>query len=131
MITKMNCLRLQFVYQLLVIVASICLISALPAISHRIDGHRRNNAIDQYNHGNHHHKELDKRIKRQLDINLSVDHEEDTGTDITAAIEANIWKSMDGNTRLDGNARYQQHIDEFGQNGKSRVGGSIHFIHNY
>ncbi|XP_037041512.1 uncharacterized protein LOC119078140 [Bradysia coprophila] len=124
----MICLRLHFLYQLLVILASIYLTLGLPAIHHKNDGHRRNNAIVQHNHDKDQNKELDRRIKRQLDFNLSVDHEDDTGTDITAALEANIWKSVDGRSRLDGNAKYQQHIDEFGQNGeKYRVGIKLIF----
>lgn len=127
----MICLRLQFVYQLLVIIASIYLTFGLPAIDHKNEMHRQNNVINQDHHRKDQHKELDRRIRRQLDLNLSVDHEEDTGTDITAAIEANLWKSEDGKSRIDGTAKYEQHFDEYGQNGKSKVGGSIHFIHNY
>lgn len=125
----MLCLQREF--QLLVIIAIISLTLGLPAINHKNSVHKQNN-VNQYDRQmNEHNKQLDGRIKRQLDFDLSVDHEEDIGTDITAAISANIWKSVDGKSRLDGNARYNQHFDEFGHNGKPKIGGNIHFVHNY
>ncbi|KAJ6643689.1 hypothetical protein Bhyg_08654 [Pseudolycoriella hygida] len=64
-----------------------------------------------------------ERIKRQIDLDLSVEHEEDIGTDIEAVLNGNIWRSEDGKSSLDANARYNQHFDEFGNNGGTfRVG---------
>lgn len=124
---------LQRAFQLLVIIALIHLTLGLPAINHKNSVHKQNNVFNQHEHQvmNERNKKFDGRIKRQLDFDLSVDHEEDIGTDITAALSANIWKSVDGKSRLDGNARYNQHFDEFGHNGKSKIGGNIHFVHNY
>lgn len=118
---------LQIEFKLLVILALIYLSLGLPAIDHKNDLHERNNLIDVKEQN----KKFYGRIKRQLDLDLGVDHEEDIGTDITAALNANLWKSDDGNSRLDLTSRYSQHFDEFGHNGKSKVGGNIHFIHNY
>lgn len=125
----MICLQIEF--QLLVIIAIIYLTFGLPAIYHRNNVHKQNNVIHHYDSGKEQNKKLYGRIKRQLDFDLGVDHEQDIGTDITAAISANIWKSVDGKSSLDGNVRYNQHFDEFGRNGKSKIGGNIHFIHNY
>lgn len=126
----MICL-LKLSIQLLVVMALLYLTLGLPAVYHKNDVHKQNNVIHQSEHLIQKNTKLDGRIKRQLDIDLSVEHEEDTGTDITAALSANIWTSDDGKSRLDGNARYNRHFDEFGQNGKSKIGGNIHFIHNY
>lgn len=128
-LSKMLCLHRHF--QLLFIVTLICLTLGLPAINHKNDIHKQNHLIDQYDQMNGRNKKLDERIKRQLDFDLSVDHEEDIGTDITAAINANIWQSVDGKSRLDGSAKYNQHFDEFGHTGKAKIGGNIHFVHNY
>lgn len=125
----MICLQMEF--QLLVVMALICLTFGLPSIYHRNDVHKQNNVIHPYHHVKEQNTKLDGRIKRQLDLDLAVDHEEDIGTDITAALNANIWTSLDGKSRLDGSAKYNQHFDEFGHNGKSKIGANIHFIHNY
>lgn len=125
----MICLQIEF--QLVVVIALICLTLGLPAIYHKNDVHKQNNVIHQYHHSKEQNTKLDGRIKRQLDLDLAVDHEEDVGTDITAALNANIWTSLDGKSRLDGSAKYNQHFDEFGHNGKSKIGANIHFIHNY
>lgn len=124
-------ISLQSQFRLLVIIALIYLTLGLPAINHKNNLHKRNHVINQYDHVKEQNKKLDTRTKRQLDVDLSVDHEEDIGTDITAALNANIWKSDDGRSRLDLTSKYSQHFDEFGNNGKSKIGGSIHFIHNY
>ncbi len=127
----MICLQVEF--QLLVVMAVIYLTLGLPAIHHKnnVHKHKSNVMINHNDRAPEQYEKLYGRIKRQIDLDLSVDHEEDIGTDITAALNANIWRSEDGKSRLDGTARYNQHFDEFGQNGKSKVGGSIHFIHNY
>lgn len=124
----MICLRIQF--QLLIIIAIICLTLGIPVVSHKNSVHKQN-LNDRSDHLKGHNKHLNGRIKRQLDLNVSVDHEEDAGIDISAEIRANLWKSSDGNSRLDGSATYNQHFDEFRGNGKKRVGASIHYIHNY
>lgn len=127
----MVCLRLEF--QLFVIAAIIYLTLGLPVIRHENHVHRTNaldhNALD---HGTKtQDKKLNGRIKRQLDVDLSVDHEQDVGTDFAATLSGNIWKSEDGKSRLDGNAKYNQHFSEFGNNGNAKIGGGFHFMYNY
>lgn len=124
-------INLRIEFQLLVIISIIYLTLALPVVHHRNDVHKQNNVISHKDHLKEQNKNLDGRIKRQLDLDLSVEHEEDAGTDITAALSANLWKSADGMSRLDGSARYNKHFDEFRGNGKGKITGSIHFIHNY
>lgn len=71
------------------------------------------------------------RAKRQFDFNIDADHEEGVGTDVVASINANLYKSMSGETRLDGTARYSQHFGDYAGYGKTKFGGSLHLIHNY
>lgn len=71
------------------------------------------------------------RIKRQLDFNIDADHEEGAGTDIVASATAVLYKSVDGDTRLDGTARYSQHFSDYSGNGKAKFGGSLHFSHRH
>lgn len=70
------------------------------------------------------------RAKRQFDFNIDADHEEGAGTDVVASATATLYKSVSGETRLDGTARYSQHIGYSGY-GKAKVGGSLHFRHHY
>lgn len=71
------------------------------------------------------------RLKRQLDFEIGADHEEGIGTDISAFLTANLYKSKDGLTRLDGKAKYSQYFNEFSGAGKAKIGGSLHLSHMY
>lgn len=71
------------------------------------------------------------RIKRQFDFSVEADHEDGIGTDILAEASANLYKSISGETRLDATARYSQHFSESSSYGKAKIGGSLHFKHNY
>lgn len=71
------------------------------------------------------------RPKRQIDFTLDADHEEGIGTDFSAATSLNLWRSQDGNSRLDGHARYSQTFGVDSKAGNRKFGGGIHFTHNY
>lgn len=71
------------------------------------------------------------RAKRQFDFNIDADHEEGVGTDVVASATANLYKSVSGETRLDGTARYSQHFGDYSGHGKAKVGGSLRFSHKY
>lgn len=71
------------------------------------------------------------RSKRQFDLTVDADHEEGIGTDLAASLNANLYKSDDGDTRLDGTARYTQHFSDYGAHGKAKVGVTLHLSHNY
>lgn len=71
------------------------------------------------------------RWKRQLDFKIDADHEEGIGTDVSGSVSVNLYKSLSGDTRLDGGARYSQHFSDFDGHGKAKIGGSLHFSHNY
>lgn len=83
------------------------------------------------NNNDVHHRNSGGRAKRQFDFDINADHEEGVGTDIVALATANLYKSVSGETRLDGKARYSQHFDDYSGYGKAKVGGSLHFSHNY
>lgn len=75
------------------------------------------------------HNEIIKNIerdKRDLDFNFAADHDQALGTDVNAEAIANLWKSKDGKTIIDGSARYNQHFGINGMdNGNARYGGKI------
>uniref|UniRef100_U5ENE9 Putative attacin n=1 Tax=Corethrella appendiculata TaxID=1370023 RepID=U5ENE9_9DIPT len=72
-----------------------------------------------------------QRKKRQFNINIEANHEEGYGTDFKAEAIASIWKSKNGNTRIDGHATYSKHFGGYSGNGKSKFGGMITFSHNW
>lgn len=69
------------------------------------------------------------RPKRQFDFTIDADHEDGLGTNLMASASVNLFKNQ--NTRLDGTARYSQQFSEFSGHGKAKIGGSLHFSHNY
>lgn len=71
------------------------------------------------------------RAKRHLDFNIDADHEEGIGTDLVATVSATLYKSANGDTRVDGTARYSQHFGDYSGHGNAKVGGSLHLSHNY
>ncbi|XP_049540571.1 uncharacterized protein LOC125954385 isoform X2 [Anopheles darlingi] len=58
------------------------------------------------------------RLKRQFSLNFGATHEDGYGTDVNAEALANLWKSANGNTKLDGSASYMQHFGGVGGDGK-------------
>lgn len=70
-----------------------------------------------------------ERPKRQFDFTIDADHEDGLGTNLMASASVNLFKN--DNTRLDGTARYSQQFSEFSGHGKAKIGGSLHFSHNY
>uniref|UniRef100_A0A2M3ZC43 Putative attacin n=1 Tax=Anopheles braziliensis TaxID=58242 RepID=A0A2M3ZC43_9DIPT len=71
------------------------------------------------------------RLKRQFSLNFGATHEDGYGTDVNAEAIANLWKSANGNTKLDGSASYIQHFGGVGGDGKARISGNLLFSHNY
>lgn len=70
------------------------------------------------------------RAKRELDLNIGADHIEGAGTDVTASVSATLYRSVSGETRLDGSAQYRQHIGD-SDYGKAQLGGALRFRHRY
>lgn len=67
------------------------------------------------------------RFKGAVDVN----HIRGLGTDVTASAGANLWKSRDGNTRLDATGQYGQHFGgPFGKS-KPNYGGFLNFEHRF
>lgn len=68
------------------------------------------------------------RWKRTVEFDIDADHEEGKGTDVAAQFRLNVvnWKD----TRLDVSARYSKHYSDYGPDGKTKIGGSLHFIKN-
>lgn len=71
------------------------------------------------------------RVRRQLDFDVTAEHEEGIGTDLSALISATLYKSDDGRTRLSGTAKYSQYFSDATGPGKSKLGGSLHLSHSY
>lgn len=97
-----------------------------------------NNAVrSKSNHLNDMHSEVDarknnrklSRSKRQFDFTIDADHEDGLGTDLMASAQMNLFKT--DRSRLDGTARYSQHFSDFAGHGKAKIGGSLHFSHQY
>lgn len=72
---------------------------------------------------------IKSRGKRQFDFLIDADHEDGLGTNLMASASVNLFKN--DNTRLDGTARYSQRFNELGGHGKAKMGGSLHFHHEY
>lgn len=69
------------------------------------------------------------RQKRQFDFTIDADHEDGLGTNLMASASANLFKN--DRSRLDATARYRQHFSDVAGPGKSKIGGSLHFSHQY
>ncbi|XP_065359662.1 uncharacterized protein LOC135953629 [Calliphora vicina] len=58
------------------------------------------------NHVQERHQLLKTRLKRQIDLTLSAEHDDkEDETEIALEAIANLWRSTDGNTQIDGSAK--------------------------
>lgn len=62
---------------------------------------------------------------------VDVYHVRGFGTDVNAQAGANLWKSRDGNTRLDATANYGKHFGGPYGNSKANYGGFLNFEHRF
>lgn len=67
------------------------------------------------------------RPKREFDFQISAEHEDDLGTELTASASLNLYKS--DAARLDGTASFSQRFDDMGGHGKAKYSGSLHYTH--
>lgn len=66
------------------------------------------------------------RNRRDFDFEVGANHDQTGGTEITAETIANLWKSKDGKTLIDGSATYSQRFGGFDQgNGNANYGGKL------
>lgn len=71
------------------------------------------------------------RVKRQIDLTLSAEHDDkEDDTELALEAIANLYRSEDGKTQIDGSARVVHRSNSF-QNGNNRYSGSIHIHHDY
>lgn len=100
-----------------------------------ISDHEKNQHIEYHkNRFRDERKRLrsDVRQKRQFDLMLGAEHEENVGTDVSAELIGNLWKNEDASTRLDGSATYNRHFGVHGNpTGNARYGAKLTFHHNY
>lgn len=72
------------------------------------------------------------RIRRQFDLILSAEHEENEGTDVSAEVLLNLWKTSSENTRLDASATFNKRFGQISaEDGNAKFGGKLHFRHAY
>lgn len=70
------------------------------------------------------------RVKRQLDAKVDASYDEEAGGEISAEIVAGLWKSKNGDARLDGTATYSQRFNHYTGNGRPRIAASFHYSHD-
>lgn len=71
------------------------------------------------------------RLKRQIDLTLSAEHDDkEDETDIALEAIANLWRSSDGNTQIDGSAKVLHHSNSL-QNGNTKYSARFHLHHDY
>lgn len=72
-----------------------------------------------------------KRDRRQLDVNVEANYDEEiNGAEISAEITGNLWRSQNGDARLDGTAKYEQRFNHYTGNGMPKIGASFHYRHD-
>lgn len=71
-----------------------------------------------------------ERVKRQLDAKVDASYDEEAGAEISAEIVAGLWKSKNGDARLDGTATYSQRFNHYTGNGRPRIAASFHYSHD-
>lgn len=75
-------------------------------------------------------KELQRRT-RQFDLTVSADHDDkDEATDLALEAIANLWRSDDGKTEIEGSAKVLHHSNSL-QSGNTRYSASLHLHHDY
>lgn len=113
----------------------LCVLNIESKAAPTLDGD--NNFRIKSNHLSDDHNDIDERKntrvksrpKRQFDFLIDAEHEDGLGTNLMASASVNLFKN--DNTRLDGTARYSQRFNDFGGHGKAKMGGSLHFHHEY
>lgn len=71
------------------------------------------------------------RSKRQIDLTLSAEHDDkEDETEIALEAIANLWRSSDGNTQIDGSAKVLHRSNSL-QNGNTRYSARFHLHHDY
>lgn len=74
---------------------------------------------------------LKMRQKRQIDLTLSAEHDDkDDETEIALEAIANLWRSTDGNTQIEGSAKVLHRSNSL-QNGNTRYSACFHLHHDY
>ena len=142
----MTCVK---VFLVLLVVYAVCFATASPVVEHRNALHQKstnlfetsgksefqkrsfkiNNRIDNDIGKIPKNLHLNGRPKREYDVNIEAEYEEETGTDLSAEISGVFWKT--NNARLEGKASVTQSFNEFGSvSGKRRVGAGLHFHHD-
>ncbi|XP_045460543.1 attacin-B-like [Harmonia axyridis] len=64
-------------------------------------------------------------------INLGASNTRGFGTDFSATGNANLWRSNDGNTRVDAYANYDRHYGGPWGTGRPNYGGGLQFSHRF
>lgn len=124
----------------IVILLCVYLCTAQPVIDHgnyirtksnHLSAQHRNNGIETnpskvYGKGSDDVKRP-RRWKREYELNIEAEHEDNTGTDLMATLQYNLYSTE--HTRVDVSARYSQHIGDDGAYGNARYGGKLSIIH--
>ncbi|XP_067617246.1 uncharacterized protein [Eurosta solidaginis] len=72
-----------------------------------------------------------KRFRRQIDINLSAEHDDKYDeTEIALEAIANLWRSPDSKTQIEGTAKVV-HSSSAQKVGNTRFSGRLHVHHDY
>lgn len=80
---------------------------------------------------NQQHQLIKSRTKRQIDLTLSAEHDDkEDETEIALEAIANLWRSSDGNTQIDGSAKVLHRSNSL-QNGNTRYSARFHLHHDY
>ncbi|XP_018804610.1 PREDICTED: uncharacterized protein LOC108978672 [Bactrocera latifrons] len=72
-----------------------------------------------------------QRARRQIDINLSAEHDENNDeTEIALEAIANLWRSADSKTQIEGSAKVTHNSNSM-NSGNTRFSGRLHVHHDY
>lgn len=71
-----------------------------------------------------------ERVKRQFDAKVDASYDEEAGAEISAEIVGGLWKSKNGDARLDGTATYSQRFNHYTGNGRPRIAASFLYSHD-
>lgn len=74
---------------------------------------------------------INTRTKRQIDLTLSAEHDDkEDDTEIALEAIANLWRSSDGNTQIEGSAKVLHRSNAL-QNGNTNYSARFHLHHDY
>ncbi|XP_020713686.1 uncharacterized protein LOC101459151 [Ceratitis capitata] len=72
-----------------------------------------------------------RRSPRQIDINLSAEHDDkEDETEIALEAIANLWRSADSKTQIEGSAKVVHNSNAL-NTGNTRFSGRLHVHHDY